>query len=225
MIVEPVVEETEAAALEKIKSVNRRADGIELRLDAIPLLDDFSLLFDESKKPVIAAVRSRRQGGFYPFSEVKRIELQKKILNNKPDYIEVEYRSPRSFRNTLIKKAGKSSVILSYEDPSRTPYSSILKMIYNEMKLVKGVDIIRIATHANSPMDSIKMSALAKQAKIDKRKLVAYCTGQNARLSRVTALLEGAPFTYSSPRKDEGMDIEQLKRQLEIIGYIESKPS
>ncbi|MEA2037876.1 MAG: shikimate dehydrogenase [Nanoarchaeota archaeon] len=195
MIAIPIIASTTNEALKDMRKCSKLADIIELRLDYIKK-PNLKLLLAKAPKPVIVTVRKKNEGGKLKIDEKNRIDLLKKAIDLKANFIDVEI-STKSLKE-LIKKAKKSKtkVIVSYHNFKKTNKKEIIDK-YNKIKKLNP-DIIKIVTHANSIDDNIPILDLIKKAKKENKKIIALCMGEKGEISRILSSLSGAYLTFAS---------------------------
>lgn len=149
-------------SFKEIALANKKADLIELRLDLFKPRNLKSLRA-ACKKPVIF--------------KIPRFDPE--ILSFSPDMvdlpfgIDVELPVPR---------------ICSFHDESQTPD---LKALYQQIRTCRA-DFYKIATHACSSLDALRMLQF-----IRKTKIIGLCMGEMGMATRILAPVFGSPWTYA----------------------------
>ncbi len=186
MICIPITAKTNDEAINDLREASRFADIVELRIDYIKE-PDLNALLKSKTKPVIVTNRSLRQGGLFEGDEIDRMDLLKKAINLKAEFVDVEY-------DCLGKIADKgvSKIIASYHDFSKTPddlpgiHASIVK---------SGADIVKIVTFATDIRDNFKMFELLKATGFP---TIAFCMGELGQISRILTTKFGGRLTFAS---------------------------
>jgi len=167
------------------------ADLVELRLDKAEKVN-FHKVFSNKTKPVIIACRNKTNGGGFQGTEEQRINLLKKALQYRPEYIDLESDVDKRIIKELRKKA---KLIISYHNFKNTPKN--LKKIIAEIKKIKP-DMTKIVTTANKTEDNLTIFNLLKK----NNKLVAFCMGEQGKTSRVLSPIFGSLMTYAALEKN-----------------------
>lgn len=161
----------------------------EVRIDQLSLTsDEFSRLFAEKGK-TIATCRPEN------LSLSEQREKLQKAIDSGAAFVDIEYEAPESYRNELVDYAHKhkTKVIISYHNFEETPSISELENIITQM-LAMGAEIIKIATMSHGTKDNALIMSLYG----DHSGLIAFCMGDEGKITRVAAPLLGAPFTYAA---------------------------
>jgi 3-dehydroquinate dehydratase type I len=212
----PIVETTVKRALVAIKEAEPWADLIELRADYLKRVK-LAPLLETSQKPVIVTHRRNKEGGKYLGGEGERLSVLRDAIDLGSDYIDVELASERSFLQGLIKKKGKTHVILSFHDFRRTPSLKELQRLFNRMVRL-GADVIKIVSFARSWEDNLTILSLIPFAKARKQEIIAFCMGEKGKISRLFSPVLGAAWTYASLHKNRTSAPGQLTvRELKHI--------
>jgi len=158
---------------QQIEQACQYADSVELRWDCFNSLD-FKI---SCPIPKIFTLRPLSQGGFYRGSESSRLQHLEKLLELKPDYVDLEY----NVSNEDLKRFKKHPVkiILSYHDFDSTPDD--LEGLFSNLKKRKA-DLYKIATYANSTLDSLRMLNFIKKYSTH---LIGLCTGEYGTITRI----------------------------------------
>ena len=181
-----------------LKKALRRSDYAELRLDfmkpsKVPLALN---LVKRDLKRCICTLRPKSEGGKFSGSEKNRISILKLVAEYNPYLLDVEYntiKKNKDLRHYL--KRSKTDLLVSWHDFKKTPNSTSLKKMTNEMfKFSKN---IKIVTTARSIGDSAKVLSLYKNVPKNGN-LVAFAMGNYGRMSRILCTQIGSPYTYVS---------------------------
>ena len=203
MICIPVVAASQAEALLMIQGSAHLADVLELRMD---------LLSDGNVKELIDAVRSssastrvlvtnREKETSCSLGEEERIGVLLEAVSLGVDFVDVELTtSPvrrEEIRSFIGAQDNRTKLIISYHDFHKTPALKTLIRFFNE-SVKAGADVVKIVTMARSPEDNLKVLSLIPYAGRRHREIIAFCMGEQGRISRVMAALLGASFTFAS---------------------------
>ncbi len=181
-----------------VKKALRRSDYAELRLDfmkpsKVPLALN---LVKRDLKRCICTLRPKSEGGKFSGSEKNRISILKLISEYNPHLLDVEYNTIRKNKDLhQYLKRSKTDLLVSWHDFKKTPNTTPLKKMANEMfKFSKN---IKIVTTARSIGDSAKVLSLYKNVPKNGN-LVAFAMGDYGRMSRILCTQIGSPYTYVS---------------------------
>ncbi len=158
---------------QQIEEAVQYADSVELRWDCFDSLD-FKI---SCPIPMIFTLRPLSQGGFYKGSETSRLQHLEKLLEQKPDYVDLEF----TVLDEDLKRFEKYPVkiILSYHDFECTP-DDLEGLLANLKK--KPADFYKIATHANTTLDSLRMLNFSKNAG---KQVIGICMGDYGTITRI----------------------------------------
>lgn len=158
---------------QQIEEAVQYADSVELRWDCFNSLD-FKI---NCPIPMIFTLRPLSQRGFYKGSEASRLQDLEKLLELKPDYVDLEYTV--SDEDLIRFKKHPVKIILSYHDFEHTPDD--LEGLFANLKK-KPADFYKIATHANTTLDSLRMLNFVKNAGIN---VIGICMGEYGTITRI----------------------------------------
>ena len=185
-----------AEAVQKIARANPLADLLELRLD---VMESFHLpdMIQEASRPVIVTCRSRKEGGHGFSDDEARARHLLNAIENKADYVDLEYSMPPNLRDQILRNRRESKIIASIHIIDSTPSREELERILNDLAGM-GADIVKIVTRAQQPEDNLRVMDLIPRAKEMGLKIIALCMGEKGRISRVASLLFGGFLTFAS---------------------------
>jgi len=186
----------------------------EVRLDRINFSrEDIEKLFSSGNKTVVTyrPVES--------VTEAERMSVLVQAVNAGASYIDIEVENNDKFKNEIIEAAvlKNCKVIMSYHNYIKTPAMRELELIM-KWCFESRVDIGKIACQVNSKGDCSRLLSLYSYEK----PVISIGMGEMGRITRIAAVLLGAPFTYasidSSKQTAPGqLEYEKLKT---IIGMI-----
>lgn len=196
---------TDAEPLPKIRKALRLQGGgtppllLEIRIDRFRRLDEKTILqriqsLRKFKLPLIATIRSRKEGGGRAISDSDRLRLFKKILPS-VDAVDLELKSARLVKAlaVLVHRRGKR-VILSYHNFKSTPPERVLKELLQKGKR-QGADLVKLAVTPKREEDLGRFLLFTHRNR--DRNLIAIAMGKHGVPSRVLAPLFGSRLTYS----------------------------
>lgn len=175
-------------AREEIRLANGLAECIEFRIDLMEKqdLEHLSKLKSAAKLPVIFTIRNRAHGGAFKGNEREREEKFLELMTLEPDYVDLEWDAPFNL---------EGKVIISYHNFEETPED--LEAILEKMRSKRGV-IYKLATYANSSIDSLKMLTLVQKEK----DVAGMCMGEKGAITRILGPIVDSPLTYSHLGKE-----------------------
>jgi 3-dehydroquinate dehydratase type I len=218
MICIPIMARDTAEAVKKMTRANPLADLLELRLD---VMESFSLadIIQEASKSVIVTYRSRKEGGNRSEDDETRAHHLLNAIENKADYVDLEYNMPSDLRDQILQNRRESKIIASVHLLDSTPSREELDRILNDLAGT-GADIVKIVTRAQQPEDNLRVLDLIPRATEMGLKIIAFCMGEEGRISRVASLLFGGYLTFASlDQGEESADgqipVREMREMLE----------
>jgi 3-dehydroquinate dehydratase type I len=203
------------------------ADCLELRIDQIR---DCNLeLLMRRRRPgsrLLVTNRRKAEGGGFGGSERERIALLKEAVALGADLVDIEASTARPLLGELkqqIKKHGnRTQWICSSHDLERTPSEGVLQKRFNACSRV-GADFVKICTYAREAADNLRVLGLIPYARKRGKGIIAFCMGEEGRISRVLALLLGSYLSFASLDKGAAsapgqLTIGEMRQILEILG-------
>ena len=192
----------------------RLFDLVELRVDLFTSLESDALL--RMAIPTILTARSKKEGGGFQGSELKRLSLYQKMIPL-VSTVDIEL-SAKTILGDVIDNAHdqKKKVIVSYHDFDKTPSVIKLEKILKKAK-ASGADIVKVATFAKDHRD-IQRLAQFTVANANQN-IVTIAMGEIGALSRLFFPALGSLLIYgsfSSKDKDKTgpgqIDCKELSR-------------
>lgn len=228
MICIPVVAARQSEALQFIERGAKLADVLELRMD---------LLSDGNVKELIEAARSfstrlkvlvtnRIMEASAPRDEKKRIGVLLDAVALDADFVDLELFTAlpwiETVRAAITARHNRTALIISHHDFRKTPSRRTLNR-YFEDSVAAGAQVVKIVTLANSPGDNLPVLNLIPYARRRNMQIIAFCMGEQGKISRVAAPLLGSIFTFASlERGSESasgqLSIGEMKQLLEMLG-------
>ncbi len=164
---------------------------VELRLDYIQGPVQVKRLLRDRPCPVIVTCRRAQDGGRWEQSEeARRLVLRTAIVEG-AEYVDLE-----DDIASTVPRYGSTKRIVSHHDFHKTPNDLI--GLHRQLSSLDA-DIIKIATMANQPEDSLRVLELMQS--VDKP-TIGLCMGDIGMPTRVLAGRFGAPFTYATFSSD-----------------------
>jgi 3-dehydroquinate dehydratase type I len=203
MICIPVVAATQAEALHFIHRSADLADILELRMD---------LLADGNLKGLLAAVRSaapavqvlvtnRPRNAASASGEKERIAVLMEAVSLGADFVDVELatatRWTEKVRTLIGENKDRTRLVVSHHDFRQTPSRQELVRLLNAA-VQAGAQVTKIVTQACTQEDNLVILSLIPYARRRKLEIIAFCMGNQGKMSRVMAPLMGSLFTFAA---------------------------
>jgi 3-dehydroquinate dehydratase-1 len=202
--------------LAAIREVEPFITLFELRIDLIG--EGWPDLATELKKPWIACVRSKIEGGNWPGDDAEKIEELITAVELGASIVDIELSTHNLAQATALMK-GQAKCLLSLHELGKTPPLEQLKEIVKK-QLASGADICKVVTTAQSPADNLTTLKLITE--FPGVKIVSFAMGPLGLASRILCPLVGGYFTYAS--LEEGREsapgqltVKQLKITYEMM--------
>jgi len=145
--------------------------------------------------PVLATVRSKTDGGYWPGTEPERQRLYEALLPE-VDAIDIELSAAEILPSVVAAaKARGKLVLVSHHDFAETPPAERLGEIAEGAKAA-GADLVKISTMAHSVEDVRLLTAFTLQYR--SMGLIVIAMGAQGAASRVFFPLLGSRITYSA---------------------------
>ena len=184
---------------EMVSSMNRiaeaKADIMELRLDTLAESPNLEKLLSTCKgTPKIVTHRSRDEGGKNPYvTEDERLDIFRKAINLGAKYVDIEFASGLYKK---IKGGVSTELIVSTHNSDETPEN--ISDLYQSIRKTNA-NIVKIATHAKTRTDSLRMLSLISDVyeRADKP-IIGICMGPNGVITREWGPVYGAYLTFAS---------------------------
>lgn len=175
------------------------ADLVEIRLDCFTVLDldALKLLRTQFSIPMIFTLRSHIQGGSYTQSEEGRLADIRRLVELKPEYLDLEKHVPSTFIEEISTRFPEIKLILSYHHFSETPKD--LEGLYREMQKIPAF-FYKIAVTARNCLDALRLMCWVKKSD---NKLIAISMGPHGQVSRILGPMMGCPITYAALDEDQ----------------------
>jgi 3-dehydroquinate dehydratase type I len=203
MICIPVVAARQSEALQFIERGAKLADVLELRMDLISdgNVKDLIGAARASSETVKVLVTNRADNTSDCPGEEERIGILLDAVSLGADFVDIELKTDPFWREKLQSLIGKSHnrtrLIVSEHDFRKTPSLKSLIKIFNE-SVRAGAQIVKIVTFARCPEDNLRVLSLIPYARRQEMEIIAFCMGEQGRISRVAASLLGSIFTFAS---------------------------
>lgn len=217
---------TSLADLRFAVQMRRPPDLFELRLDhLIRVIDAVESKLSMLRAPIIITARDPHEGGANNLALKRRRELLQRFLPLS-DYVDVELRNARDFRD-LLDLARRKNIprIISFHDFRSTPDLRSLRAKKRAAKR-SGADIFKVATRTETAADLASLlqfvankdacRAVASRRRVDLA-VSAMGIGKLGAISRVVLARCGSALNYASlgrPQIEGQLSIPQLRSVL-----------
>jgi 3-dehydroquinate dehydratase len=234
MICIPIVAGSRAEALQEMEKSLSLTDILELRMDLINggNLEELINLARSGPRPVKIIVTNRRKdeekAGLSLYSgrdtgvpmeerdageERRRVAVLMEAVILGADYVDIELDTGDALKRELLSRimdhGNRTQLIVSHHDFTKTPSVQKLREIFQEA-VKAGAGIVKVVTFAGAPKDNLRVLGLIPYARRKKREIIAFCMGEEGRMSRVMAPLLGSLLTFASSREGSESAAGQL---------------
>ncbi len=198
MICISIVEKDLQAVLEALKEAARTANMAEIRLDAL-VKPPIRQIISSSPIPLVFTFRAKAEGGLRDSPLEERLILLEESIREGAAWVDLELSSGESaFKRLISARSSQTKILASFHNFVVTPEIEELKDIVYKMRSF-GVDAGKLVTMAKTMEDNLLVLSLIPWAKKNLNfPLIAFCMGRLGKISRIAAILLGAPFTYAS---------------------------
>ena len=176
------------------------ADMIELRIDMFndvsinKIIETFNQARIKFNLPIIATIRSIKEGGTGSLTDGQRIDIYSAIIDL-TDAVDIEINSSIVKEIIALSKKHKKTSIASFHDFKQTPNLTFLEEIHNKGR-ENSCDIIKIAVTPNNFNDLRTITEFT--LKYWDKGIVTIAMGQLGRSSRLYLPLIGSLFTFAT---------------------------
>lgn len=209
----PIKQEKSKLVLKELKLARKSADLVEIWFDEIIDFSDRNarLIEENASKPLLYKVTS--------FSIQRILSILKLI--KKIDYLDIDISTDKKLVTKIRKIFPHIEIIISYHNFQNTPSLPQLFKLVEQMKKMPA-DIIKIAAHANSISDSLRMLSFLSQQSNQKQKFICLCMGKYGRITRLAGHLVGnylmyAPMSAAHITASGQLTIHELQKILKSI--------
>ena len=202
-----------------IESVlDKSPDLIEFRFDYI---NDANLITHSFLKELVSIIppkipkiftfRKKQEGGQYIIGKNERLDVLRRLIEVKPDYLDIEINSEPEILQTLIDLAYNHNVqlIFSYHDFEKSiTYEEIAEMLikfHEQLKKELNIDlnkikesIFKMILTARVFDDNLNVLNICKKLSQQDKKFVCFAMGEMGILARILCVKFGSSWTYGS---------------------------
>lgn len=172
----------------------------EIRLDRCSLSEeDITELFSSSDTPLVATCRVTPEGEIFWEEAEKRLTA---AIEAGAAFVDLEIEAPKEIGKRIRRACSEYGTVMirSAHFFDGTPALEVLKSTAGQCRRFGG-EIVKVATMANDKEDVDRVLSLYDSE--DPGRLIAFAMGSYGRMSRLTCLAKGAPFSYAAVTEEE----------------------
>jgi len=211
-----------AGAVSAVLPIQQDVNVVEIRLDAMQEAN-IPELCRRIDRPLLFTNRPAWEGGLSTEQEEKRISLLLEAARHQAALVDLELKTAMPLRERLLDSLSTSQtrLIISHHDFDRTPDSASLSNILQQ-QVQSGAHIGKIVTMAHDHLDVLRVLHLQCEAQRYNFPLIAFCMGQEGKISRVITLLLGGFMTYAALNEQQAtapgqLSVAELRNSLSIL--------
>ncbi len=173
------------------------ADLVELRLDLFHSIElhQLQMLRERFVIPMLFSLRSEAQGGKFQGTLADRCQHLKQLILLHPELLDVQSDTPHEELLKLKQLAPKVLLLASHHDPKETPHD--LEAVLETLQRMP-TDRYKLATHARSAQDALRMMSLTQEFNRLGGSLTGICMGSEGAITRIFASQIGSPLIFCS---------------------------
>lgn len=213
------------SALAAIRPVRHEVDVAEIRIDAMREVS-LARLSRQAGIPLLITNRPVWEGGACRASEEERLLPLLEAVEQEATFIDLELKTALPLRRRLLKNisGSRTKLIISSHDFEQTPDAARLAETLR-LQQQSGAHIGKIVTMAHDHLDVLRVLNLQCEAKELGFPLIAFCMGEQGKLSRIITLLLGGYMTYAAPDGQQAtapgqLTVRGLKGALEALAGV-----
>jgi 3-dehydroquinate dehydratase I len=210
------------SVLAAVRPIRHDVDVVEIRLDAMGEVN-LERLCRRIDRPLLLTNRPVWEGGACGASEEERLLPLLEAVAHEAAYIDLELKTAPLLRQRLLDKidGARTQLIISSHDFEKTPDATRLSETLRLQKQ-SGAHIGKIVTMAHDHLDVLRVLHLQCEAKELDFPLIAFCMGEQGKLSRIITLLLGGYMTYAAPDEQQAtapgqLSVRRLKAALAAL--------
>ena len=203
---------------EKIRSPKKSEDSeneeFEIKINHIAFeefdyegaIEDISSSIAE---PLMFTCRPQSQGGHFPGSEVERIEVLRKAISTKPNWIDLEIDLPEESREDLVKMTEKETkVIASFHSTEGTPSQS--EITQDMLDAVGMGEVVKACYNITDRKEALRIFSAALDLASNDSNFALMGTGPGGDWTRIHAPILGQHIVYATT--ESGWHLSQQGR-------------
>jgi 3-dehydroquinate dehydratase type I len=215
-----------------------KPDFIELRFDFIEDVSHITpsflkKLLEFTDIPFIFTFRSNHEGGHIDIPDHDRIRIIKRLIDAKPQYIDIEIQSPLDLLQNVFGRCNRKKVkiILSYHNfQGINSLNEAEQLIENCKKKINPILrssqgfhfplIFKLIFTATKFEDNLIPLKLCKQEYKKDHKIISFCMGELGLFSRIMCVRAGSFLTYAALHEKTApgqIEIEKMKEIYSIL--------
>jgi len=205
----PVMCQSPAQTAEVLKDYEKVEgwDLVELRLDALETLDaqhvcdTLASARTITRKPILATVRTAKEGGQVELGDKAYTELVSTIIEcGYADIVDIEARLSGKKMDSLVEIANDKDVVtlLSEHHFHHTPENKDMRKALEHMEDMGG-DLLKLAVMPNDQGDVLRlMKCTRRMAKKLHEPIITMAMGEAGKISRVCGEITGSVMTFAT---------------------------
>ncbi|MBI2138773.1 shikimate dehydrogenase [Candidatus Woesearchaeota archaeon] len=219
MICVPITDFSPNTFSKNISEAASLGDIIELRLDFLGK-HPFPPAREFRKKPIIATVRKKSEGGASGLPIGHRLKLYREAISRGAAYVDIELSSPELLEQLLPDlQSSRTKVILSFHDFHKTDLQRMMEAYefmtqsYRHRAKVSGPEksykpykipntfrpeAVKLVGFARTITDNAVAFKILERARKDRVKAISFCMGRFGESSRILCPFFGSWLTYGA---------------------------
>jgi len=196
--------------------MNHNPDFIELRFDYLDETSALStefikLLLDISDVPIICTFRKHSEGGHCKIAENERISILKKIIDAKPEFLDIEMDNSLKLFNEILPSIinNQIAIIFSHHNFMETTTNKRMENVVHDFKSrLETIELItmeffnksiwKLIFTAKRFEDNIEVLKFCQNMVLQEKKIITFCMGELGILSRLLSVKLGGFLTFGS---------------------------
>ncbi len=147
--------------------------------------------------PLMFTCRPQSQGGHFPGSESERMEVLRKAISTKPDWIDLEIDILKENREELVKMAGKDTkVIASMHSKEGTPPQS--EITQDVLDAVGSGDVVKMCYNITDRKEALRIFGAALDLASNDANLALMGLGPGGDWTRIHAPILGQHIVFAT---------------------------
>ena len=208
---------------EELRHPPAGATSVELRADLLGGGVRLDQLVAASPLPVVVTLRSRAEGGEGPDDPAERRRFFERAVKLAAAFFDLEAARDRELLGEVVPA---ERAILSAHFPCGVPADLEDRAA---SLLCSGARVVKLVPHAASLGDALAVVRLAQaldRGKRDRRRAVAFATGEAGRITRLLAPLLGAPLVFAAWDRNRAAAPGQYTAEelTTLVGHLAGRP-
>lgn len=219
--------------------INHNPDYIELRFDYLDETTTLNskfikFLLELSNIPIICTFRKHSEGGHCKISDEKRLSILKKIINTKPEFLDIEMDNSLKFFEEILPLTipNQIALIFSHHNFKETPNNKEMEnIIYDFKSRLKKIDLFtdeifnnciwKLIFTAERFEDNLKVLKFCKSMVFQNKRVITFCMGKLGIFSRLLSVKLGGFLTFGSFMEKTAPGQININKMREIYSLLE----